>query len=167
MASNSSHLSLADYGALIRRRRVYVLSIIPSAILLSVFVAYILPATYQSSATILLEPSTIDPDVKKAPTYVEQQIELVQRQTMSKEHLVDLVNKVDPYPLDKVSDPLEKAQMIIDGTTIERVDPVTLLPLEDSNAFSIHYNNPDPVLAASIAQRLADLFLHYNQATRT
>jgi polysaccharide chain length determinant protein (PEP-CTERM system associated) len=167
MASNSSHLSLSDYGALIRRRRVYVLSIIPSAILLSVFVAYILPATYQSSATILLEPSTIDPDVKKAPTYVEQQIELVQRQTMSKEHLADLVNKLDPYPQDKLSDPLEKAQMIIDGPTIERVDPVTMLPLEDSNAFSIHYNNPDPVLAATVAQHLADLFLHYNQATRT
>jgi polysaccharide biosynthesis transport protein len=168
MATNPSHLSLSDYGALIRRRRVYILAIIPTAALLSIFIAYALPANYRSSATILLEPSTIDPAVRRAPAenYTEQQIELVQRQAMSKDHLVELVHKFDPYPDDKADGPAEKAQMIFEDTTIERVDPVTLLPLQDSNAFSIHYNNPDPARAAAVAQRLADLFLHYNQETR-
>ena len=169
MATNPSHLSFSDIGALIRRRRVYILAIIPTATLLSVFIAYAVPTSYRSSATILLEPSTIDPGVKRSPAenYTEQQIELVQRQAMSKDHLVELVHKLDPYPEDKASGPVEKAQMILEDTTIERVDPVSLLPLLDSNAFSIHYNNPDPGRAAAIAQRLADLFLHYNQETRT
>ena len=53
MATDSARTTLADYGALIRRRRVYFLSLIPGTILLAVFLAYILPSTYRASATIL------------------------------------------------------------------------------------------------------------------
>ncbi len=59
MATDSARTTLADYGALIKRRRVYFLTLIPGTILLSVFLAYALPATYRAAATILLEPSSI------------------------------------------------------------------------------------------------------------
>jgi len=50
---------------------------------------------------------------------------------------------------------------------IERVDPITLEVLRESNAFSVHYHNPDPERAALVTQRISDLFLTYNRQTRS
>jgi polysaccharide chain length determinant protein (PEP-CTERM system associated) len=61
----------------------------------------------------------------------------------------------------------EKARQVRMDTEIERVDPVTLEPLNQSNAFSLHYYNPDAQRAAAVADRLAEMFLAYNQQTRT
>jgi polysaccharide biosynthesis transport protein len=44
---------------------------------------------------------------------------------------------------------------------------VTLKPQAESNAFSLHYNNPDPEMAAAVTNRLAQLFLTYNQVRRS
>jgi polysaccharide chain length determinant protein (PEP-CTERM system associated) len=60
----------------------------------------------------------------------------------------------------------EKSKRIADNTTIERVDPITLEPLEESLAFSIHYLNRDPQLAAAVATKIVNLFITYNQRTR-
>jgi len=49
---------------------------------------------------------------------------------------------------------------------VERVDPVTLKPLTESNAFSLHYRNEDNDRAAEVTGRLAKLFLSYNQKSR-
>src|SRR5207245_11748864 len=59
-----------------------------------------------------------------------------------------------------------KAQKVFEDTSVERVDPVTLKPVPESNAFSLHYRNPDKERAAEITKRLAALFLTYNQKSR-
>ena len=46
------------------------------------------------------------------------------------------------------------------------MDPITLEVLQESNAFSIHYQNADPERARQMAQQIADLFLGYNRQTR-
>ncbi len=43
---------------------------------------------------------------------------------------------------------------------------MTLKPLLDSNAFSLHYRNPDKEIASEVTSRLAKLFVDYNQKTR-
>jgi uncharacterized protein involved in exopolysaccharide biosynthesis len=57
--------------------------------------------------------------------------------------------------------------MLNDGTEIQRVDPVTLEPLEKSTTFSIFYSNHDPIIAAKVAEELLGLFLTYNRMTRS
>ncbi|MGE0114253.1 MAG: hypothetical protein AB7T07_05145 [Steroidobacteraceae bacterium] len=162
-------LTLHHYVAVLRRRWPYLATIIPAALLLAVLLAFTLPAIYSSSATILLEASSIDPSLIKTTvvSYADQQIELVRRDVMTTDRLEDVVKQVDPYP-DRVDlSTRDKAVRIANETTIQKVDPVTLEPLVVSSAFSIKYSNASPKIAAEVAQHLADMFLTANRAART
>ncbi len=169
MVSKDVQYTLGDYAELLRRRWVYLATIIPGVVLLAVYLAYALTPTYRSSATILLEPSSIPPDLIRTTvtSYADQQIELVQRRVMAKDQLLGLIATFDPYPEMKDAEPEEKAEEIVADTVIERVDPVTLEPLPESTAFSIHYHNSDPRRANDMAERLANLFLAYNRQARS
>jgi polysaccharide chain length determinant protein (PEP-CTERM system associated) len=166
-ADVESSRSLSDYGAILRRRWKLLLAIIPSALLVATFLAYTLPPLYQSSATILLEGSTIAQDVVKttAVTQTAQQVELVQRAVMSPARVEKLLAEVDPYPGQQLT-PKEKARQIVDNTSFELVDPITLKPLPESNAFSIYYLNPDPALARKVMEGLTGLFFDYSREMR-
>lgn len=166
--------SLGDYGALLRRRWVCLVTIIPSALLLSVFIAFILPVSYRAAGTIMLEPSSIPTEmvqstvrgIEDIPAYAQQELELARRRVMTPDRLVELVKAVDPYPRLAAS-PDVKAMMVADNVSVERVDPITLKPLDQSTAFSIYYDNPNPKIAAAVASRLVDMYLTYNRRTRT
>lgn len=156
-----------DYAALIRRRGALIVTIVPAVILLSVYLAFALPAEYRSTATIILEPSSIPQELIKTSvaSYADQEIEVISGRVMTVETLTGLVRQFDPYPEESLT--LEqKAQRILADMQLQKVDPVTLEPLEKSDAFSLHYQNPNPKRAAAVAQRLADLFLTYHQRER-
>lgn len=157
-----------DYLGILRRRRNYLITIIPAALLLAVYLAYALPPSYRSSATILLEASSIPPElVQVTPTsYADEQIELVSRRVLTTERLEKVVQELDPYPDRPELSTKEKAVQVVADTIIERVDPITLEVLKQSSAFSIHYHNADPRRAQQVVKRIADLFLEYNRATR-
>lgn len=166
--------SLSDYGALLRRRWVYLITIIPSTLLLSVFIAYILPVTYRASGTIMLEPSSIPTEmvqstvrgIEDIPAYAQQELELMRRRVMTPDRLLELIKAVDPYPR-LAATPEVKALMVADNVSVERVDPITLKPLDQSTAFSIYYDNPNPKIAAAVASHLIEMYLTYNRRTRT
>jgi succinoglycan biosynthesis transport protein ExoP len=158
-----------DYFGALRRRYIYVVTILPAAIFLSVVAAFAIRPEYQSTATIMLEVSSVPKDIIETTviSYADQQIEIVQGRVMTVDSLLNIVHDIDPFPKNKEWSDKVKAQRILDATSIERVDPVTLKPTTESNAFCLHYNNPNPELAAAIDGRLAQLFLTYNQVVRT
>src|SRR5678815_2131028 len=153
--------SLGDYLEVLRRRWIYPALIVPAGLFVAVVLAFSLPTLYRSSATILLEPSSIPADMVRTTvtSYADLQIDLVRRAALSGSRLTALVKEIDPYPGLTELTPEDKAGMISDSTWIERVDPITLEPLAESTAFSLHYDNPDPEIAQKVASRLADLFL--------
>jgi len=164
-----------DYVGLLRRRRIYLLTIFPAVALFAIFIAFVLPVSYQSTGTIMLEPSSIPKEL--VPTtvagsaaltqYADQQVEIVRRKVLTKDSLLEIIAQVDPYPDLEDLTPEDKASLVQANTTVERVDPITLEPLDNSSAFSIHYNNPDPVLAAEVAKRVTELFVTYNKTVRS
>jgi polysaccharide chain length determinant protein (PEP-CTERM system associated) len=173
--ANTGH-ALGEYRNLLRRRRVYPLTIIPVSVLGAVCIAFYLPVSYRATGTIMLEPSEIPAEMVSSTArrmhddtseHAQQEVELLRRRVMTPERLRQLVQEVDPYPADRHSSLEAKAQRVADDTSVERVDPITLKPLDESTAFSIHYDNPQPLLAAAIAQKLVDLYLTYNRRTRT
>ena len=117
-----------DYGAIFRRRLPYIITIAPAIILASVYLAFSLPAEYRSSATIMLEPSSVQSNLVETTvaTYASHQIEIVQGKVMTVDALKELVAKDDPYPQLTSLDAEAKALKIIGSTTFERVDPVTM-----------------------------------------
>src|SRR6266702_7532259 len=119
------------YIAIIRRRATYIAIIAPLFILLAVYLSFALTPLYQSTATILLEPSSVDPKVVTTTvlSYSNQQIEIVQGRVMTIETLKALVKEYDPYPHTTMTT-FDKAQKVLEDTSVERVDPVTLKPLQ-------------------------------------
>jgi len=176
--TNSAGHALGQYRNLLRRRRLYPLTIIPASVLGAVFIAFYLPVSYRATGTIMLQPSDIPAEMVSAtvrrtarddvaPDQAQQEVELLRRRVMSPDKLLDLVKETDPYPEDKHASLEAKAQRVAGDTSVERVDPITLKPLDESTAFSIHYDNPKPLMAATIDQKLVDLYLTYNRRTRT
>ncbi|HVO46551.1 MAG TPA: hypothetical protein VMT29_09465 [Steroidobacteraceae bacterium] len=159
---------MRGYLGVVRRRYKYIATIGPITVLLAVYLAFTLPTLYESTATILIEPSTVNKDlvVPTVNSLSAQQIEIVQGRVMKLDTLEALVHERDPYPQFPQLSAKEKAQRILENTKLERVDPVTMKPDQDANAFSLHYDNPDSERAADVANRLAQLFLTYNQRTR-
>ncbi len=160
---------IGDYLGALRRRYIYLITILPAVIFISVVAAFAIPPLYRSTATIMLELSSVPKDIIETTVIsaADQQIEIVQGRVMTVESLLNIVHDIDPYPSHKDWSANDKAQRILDNTSLERVDPVTLKPTQESNAFSLHYDNPSPAIAAAIDTRLARLFLTYNQLVRT
>lgn len=167
MTHDDAPTGLGGYVDLIRRRWIYVATILPGAIFIALLFAYGLPVLYRSSATLMLEQSSLR-EAMNASLIAEQdqQIELVQGRVMDIPTLEALIRKSDLYPNQTAWTITEKAAEILRNTTVERVDPVTLETLKKSNAFSLHYDNPNPARAAAGAQALSDLFLSYHQRLR-
>ena len=160
---------VGDYLGALRRRYFYLITILPAILFVCVVAAFGIQPKYESTATIMLEPSSVPKDIIETTviSYSDQQIEIVQGRVMTVDSLKQVVQEIDPYPKLKNLTAAEKAQRILEDTSIERVDPVTLKPQTESNAFSLHYDNPDPQIAAAMDARLAQLFLSYNQVRRT
>ncbi len=165
--SGSEIAGLAGYLAILRRRRTYLAIIPPLFVLAAIYFSFSITPLYESSAAILLEPSSVDPKVVTTTviSYSSEQIEIVQGRVMTTDVLKELVKNFDPYPKAQLTT-FEKAERIVQDTTVERVDPVTLKPLQESNAFMLHYRNPDKETAVIVAGRLAQLFLDYNRKNR-
>jgi succinoglycan biosynthesis transport protein ExoP len=167
MAIGEKVSDFGTYAALVRRRRVWILTIVPAVLLFCVFLAFWLPPQYRSTATIILEQGSIPEDlIKSTVNSAEQQIEILEGRVMTIEALRVLVKAYDPYPDQPGLDIDAKALKIVKDTSFERVDPVTFLPLEHSSAVSLYYQNPDPQRASIVARKLADLFLTYHQRVR-
>jgi polysaccharide biosynthesis transport protein len=157
-----------SYAALYRRRRVWIWTIIPGALLLSIYLAYAITPKYRSTATVILEQASIPQEFIQATvnSSADEEIETIQGRVMVPDAMRELVRQVDPYPNQPDWSLDKKAQEVIANTVMERVDPVTFESLLKSSAFSLHYDNPNPRMAAVIAQRLSDLFLSYHQHQR-
>lgn len=168
MKETQTRSEFGSYAALLRRRRTWLLTIVPAALLLSVYVAFAWPAKYRSTATVMLVQASIPQELIKTTVNasVDEEIETIQGRVMTLDTLKELVREIDPYPDEPTWDINKKAQEVILDTEMERVDPVTFEILQKSTAFSLHYGNPDPHRAAVIAKRLSDLFLTYHQRQR-
>jgi succinoglycan biosynthesis transport protein ExoP len=168
-----SRHAFSEYGKLLRRRWAYLALIIPASLLVAIYVAFVLPVSYRASGTIMLEPSSIPTEMvsstvrrlQDVPEYAQQELELVRRRVMTPDKLLQLVKEVDPYPGSPLN-PEQKAEHVVEDTSVERVDPITLKPLDQSTAFSVYYDNPNPRIAAAVTSRLVDLYLTYNRTTR-
>ena len=169
MTESQARSGLPGLMQILKRRWWYVATLPPAALFVALLLAFGVQPKYRSTATIILEASSIQSDLIHATvtTYADQQIEIVQGRVLTPSTLTTLVRENDPYPRRTDWSEERKVQELLAQVQIERVDAVTLKRLDKSNAFSLHYLNPDPKLAADTVRRLANLFLTYHQAHRT
>jgi uncharacterized protein involved in exopolysaccharide biosynthesis len=165
---------LYAYLAVLRRRRTVILAIGLSLLLASAALAFLLPAVYRSTATILIEEQEIPPDLVRSAiaTYADQRIETIKQQVLSRSTLWRIIEQYDLYKdLRKRSATEEVLTRFVKDIQIEVmnvkvIDKRTQNPTQATIAFTLTYEGETAELAQKVANELTSLFLGENLRTR-
>lgn len=166
--------TFSDYLALLRRRRPLILAVGTVLLAASAALAFLLPAIYRSTATILIEEQEIPPDLVRSAiaTYVDQRIETIKQQVLRRSTLWRIVEQYDLYkglrkrsPTEEVLDRFTK-DIQIDVLNVKVIDRRTQNPTQATIAFTLAYDGETPELAQKVASELTSLFLAENLKTR-
>jgi uncharacterized protein involved in exopolysaccharide biosynthesis len=166
-----------DLGALLavaRRRKLPILTTAAVILLLGTTIAFILPAVYRSTATILIEEQEIPQDLVRSAitSYADQRIETIKQQVMSRATLWKIVEQYDLYKTMKKRSPTEDVlQRFVRDTHIDVinakvVDKRTQNPTQATIAFTLSYDGESPEGAQKVTNELTSLFLAENMKTR-
>ena len=165
---------LYDYLALLRRRKTLILMVAASLLAASAALAFLLPAVYRSTATILIEEQEIPPDLVRSAiaTYADQRIETIKQQVLSRSTLWHIVEQYGLYKDLRKRNPTEEVlarfvkDIQIDVMNVKVIDKRTQNPTQATIAFTLSYEGESPELAQKVANELTSLFLGENLKTR-
>lgn len=160
-------------GAL--KRRMPLMGLIFGAVaLLAMLTAFLWPATYRASGTILIEQQEVPAELVRSTisSYADQRIQVIQQQVMTTENLYRIIQKYELY----VNERRRKTREYVLGQmrddigfamiSADVIDPRSGTPTKATIAFSISYQNRSPDLAAKVANELVSLFLQQNIDSR-
>ncbi len=162
--------TLADYLDLFKRRKYYIVSTWLLVSVVAVIVAYHLPKTYRSTATILIE-AAIPTKLSESTQYANEQIQSIYQRVMTTNNVLSIIestglyeNMNDDYPKYQLADLFKK------NTEIKLVTS-SLIPKSNSGiadiAFDISFSHSEAAKAQEIAAKLAALFIEQNDKART
>jgi uncharacterized protein involved in exopolysaccharide biosynthesis len=165
---------IEDYLAIVRRRAPAMGLVAAVLVGLSVLAAWWYPATYRSSATILIEEQEIPADLVRSTvtSYADQRIESIKHQIMTRTNLWSIIERYGLYHTLRdrkpVEDVLQRMSEDIDVDVInaEVVDRRTGQSTHATIAFTLAYEGETPVLAQKVANELTSLFLAENLKSR-
>ncbi|MBX3326361.1 MAG: Wzz/FepE/Etk N-terminal domain-containing protein [Nitrospira sp.] len=166
--------TFSDYLVLLRRRRTLIVGIGIVLLAASIALAFLLPAVYRSTATILIEEQEIPPDLVRSAiaTYADQRIETIKQQVLSRSTLWRIVEQYELYKSLRKRSPTEEVltrftkDIQIEVMNVKVIDKRTQNPTQATIAFTLAYDGESPALAQKVANELTSLFLNENLKTR-
>ena len=168
-------VTFQQYLSAVRRRRVAGVVALAAGITGTVLLAFLLPARYQSTATILIEQQEVPTDLVRSAitSYADQRIQVISQRVMTTQNLLDIVRRYGLYPEDQQSETREAlVQQMRDDVdfrmiSADVIDPRSGMPREATIAFAVSYSSVSPDLAAKVANELTTLYLNENLTSRT
>jgi uncharacterized protein involved in exopolysaccharide biosynthesis len=161
-------------GILRRRRKGFILVFLVIFVLIGA-VALLLPPIFESKSTILIENQLIPPEYVQTTitSFVEERLQGITQQIMSRSRLVDIVERFNLYPemrarytieeiLDKMREDIKFRTIsadVVDRKSGGRPMPATI-------AFSVSYEGKNPGIVQRVANVLASLYLELNLRSR-
>ena len=139
--------------------------------------AFVLPPTYESKGTILIEAQDIPLELVRSPvsTFATQQIQIITKRVTTVSNVEKIVRKYDlynysipgerPSPTEMVDRFLE--DMDVDLISAEVIDPRSGRAQTATIAFSISFKSGQSATAQKVANELVTLFLDENVRART
>lgn len=166
---------LQDYLITLRKHKSGILAIALSITVVSAAVAFLLPATYKSSATILIEQQEIPTELVQSTvtSYAAERIQTIEARVMSRANLLDIVEKFDLYPDRRQRETVEEiVQRMRDDFSMEVisaevVDPRTGRPSVATIAFLLSFQGETPEKVQRVTNELTSLYLSTNMQSRT
>ncbi len=157
-----------------RRRRTF-LAVTAGSSIATVALALLLPPTYRSTATILIEQQEIPQELVRSviTSFADQRVQVISQRVMTTQNLLALVERYDLYPDIRQKEPREVLLDKIRGDigmrmiSADVIDPRSGRPTQATIAFSVSYQNRSPDLALKVANDLTTLYLNENLSSRT
>lgn len=157
------------------RRRGVILLVAGIVMALSVTLALVLPPTYTSGATILIEQQEIPQElVRSAVTsFADQRVQVISQRVMTTRNLLSLIERYDLYPKIRLNKPREvllqtmRNDISMKMISADVIDPRSGRPTQATIAFSVNYQSHSPDLAVKVANDLTSLYLNENLTSRT
>jgi len=158
----------------LRRRWISILvsSVIITA--LAIVVAVLLPPTYRSTATILIQEQEIPPELVRSTvtTFADERIQVISQEVLARSVLLKLIDKYHLYSnrrrfetdeeiLDRMRKDIQLKPISADVT-----DRRTGNQVKATIAFSLSYESNSPDYAQKIANELTTLYLNENIKNR-
>ncbi len=156
-----------------RRKTFYVVT--AAAAVLAILLAVLLPATYQSTATILIEQQEIPQELVRSviTSFADQRVQVISQRVMTTQNLLGLIERYNLYPDIREKQPHEVllAKMRTDigmhMISADVIDPRSGRPTQATIAFAVSYQSRSPQLALKIANEVTSLYLNENLSSRT
>lgn len=163
-------MTLRDYVSMVRRRGRYLIVSFVIIFAGMSLVAVLLPPTYRSTGTILVESQQVPDELihSTVSSYVDERIAVIKQRVLTRSNLLKIVDKYGLFKdqtdvtgselLDKM-----RARVNIDtiGAEVGKSGQKTTI------AFSLSYDDSKPETAFRVANDLVTLFLEENVKTRT
>ncbi len=164
-------------GAL-RRRKWIGLAVALAGVIGTVVFVMGLPATYKSTATVLIEEPDVPQDLVKSTVsnYANDRLQIIQQRVMTSQNLSSVIDQFNLYPgiaaqglprsaairllRSKVMLEVVSANITGQPQTRYRQQP------QASIAFALSFEHGDPQIAQQVATRLSELYLGENNRTR-
>jgi polysaccharide biosynthesis transport protein len=163
-----------DYLGIVKRRKKSIAVPVLIVFAISVLVSVLMPPTYKSTSTILIEEQEIPRDyiVSTVAGYAEQRLQTINQRVMSATKLLEIINKYHLYAelrkrrtneeiIEKMRKDikLETVSAEVDDPRVGRSSKVTI-------AFAISYYGRNAGTVQQIANVLASLYLEENLKVR-
>src|SRR6202051_3466224 len=157
-----------------RRRRTFLAAAVISGVA-TVSLALLLPATYRSTATILIEQQEIPQELVRSviTSFADQRVQVISQRVMTTQNLLALIDRYKLYPDIRQKEPREvlldkmRADIAMRMISSDVIDPRSGRPTQATIAFSISYQSRSPDLALKVANELTTLYLNENLTSRT
>lgn len=160
--------------AALRRRRRPALLVASCILAIALTAAFLWPATYRSTGTILIEQQEVPVDLVRSmvSSYADQRIQIITQRVMTTENLMRIIDRYDLYPGKRKREPREvllqrmRDDIRFNMISADVVDPRLGRPTKATIAFSISFDSRSPQVAAKVANELTTLYLNENLENR-
>jgi uncharacterized protein involved in exopolysaccharide biosynthesis len=166
---------MQDYLAILKRNKNKMLVIGLVAFFLTVIIAAKWPATYKSTATILIEQQEIPQDLVRSTvtSFADQRIQVISQRVMSSVNLKKIVDKFSLYQKEQKVAPISvvleemRADINLEMVSADVVDPITGRPTQATIAFTLSFESKSAKKAQQVANELVNLYLNENLKRRS
>lgn len=174
--SEANTKSLRDYVDMFRRRRFSLILPALVIIFIALLIAFGLPATYQSQATILIEEQEVPQDL--VPTtinsYAAKQVQVISQRVLTVDNISEIISKFDLYPQSAPESSMLSSELAtkfresveVDLVSADVIDPRSRRPSEATIAFILSFSHPVPATSQKVTEELVALFLKENLRER-
>ena len=163
-----------EYLSFAARRRWPMLFTAIVIVAISSAVAVLLPPAYRSTATILIEEQEIPADLVRTTisSFADQRIQVISQQVMTRNTLMQIVEKYDLYPKVRKRETTEeilermRKDIKLDVVTADVEDRRYGSRSKAAIAFTLSYDSENPEKAQKVANELVTLYLNENLKNR-